>query len=115
MPYGDWRGNWLKSFEYGQYVKLHKYANDIKGYYPYMKTLKKDVFRFKERDMTHALEIFKTLNHKTHTMVSVHVRLTDYITHLAKLYKIPTYLTDDYLRKAMEYFVHKYNVSIFDD
>ena len=115
MPYGDWRGNWLKSFGHGQYVKLHKYVNDIKGYYPYLKILKKEVLRFRKRDMTNALGIFTKLNPHNHTMVSIHIRLTDYIDHLTKLYQIPTYLSDNYLRNAMEYFVNKYSVSIIND
>ena len=112
MPYGDWRGSSLDSLKYGHYIKLHKYVNDIKGYYPHVKTLKKEVLRFKRKDMAYAFRIFQKLNPKNHTMVSIHVRLTDYIRHLIKLYQIHTYLSGDYLRNAMEYFVNKYKVGI---
>ena len=44
-------------------------------------------------------------------MVSIHVRLTDFEYHLKVLYNM-TVVSNEFLTKAMTYFVNKYGVSI---
>ena len=50
-------------------------------------------------------------NKKNVTMISIHIRLTDYESHLKHYYNMTT-ISKDYLMSAMEYFHQKYNVSI---
>ena len=84
-PYNDWRLG-LDQMKKGKYVKVSKWINDIKGYFPYTKTLRNKLFRFRKHDVWNAKKIMTKLNPENYTMVSIHVRLTDYKEHLYKLY-----------------------------
>ena len=111
MPYNNWRLG-LDEISKGKYIKVSKWINDIKGYYPYIKTLKRKVFRFREKDIKNAAKIFSRLNPDNHTMISIHVRLTDYQEHLYKLYHLKKYVPTNYFKTAMDYFAEKYQVKI---
>ena len=97
----------------GKYVKVSKWINDIKGYFPYIKTLRNKLFRFRKHDVWNAKKIMSKLNPENYTMVSIHVRLTDYKEHLYKLYHFKKYVQTDYFKNAMEYFATKYTVIIW--
>ncbi len=43
------------------------------------------------------------------TFISIHVRMTDYADHLKYWYKLD-YVTDDFFRKAKQYFREKFKV-----
>ena len=110
LPYGDWRFG-LDKLKNGHYIKAPKYVNDLKGYYPYIQTLKHKVFRFKIKDKNKAIDILSKFNTKNHTMVSIHIRLTDYEDHLIKLFHTTDNIKSGYFERAMTYFVEKYKVS----
>ena len=84
--------------------------NDVKGFYPHIKKLKKTFFKFKKRDMIPATEIYAKMKPKNHTMVSIHVRLTDFEEHL-KWFGINKPVRKNYIGRAMDYIASKYNVS----
>ena len=90
---------------------LSENINYIKGYYPYVKELKENVFKFKAQDKYAAAKVFEKMHPHNHTMVSIHIRMTDYKEHVEKLYNITSYPVGDYLTRAMDYFATKYNVS----
>ena len=96
----------------GQYIKVSKWINDIKGFFPHIKTLRSKILRFRKHDVGNAKKIMSNLNPQNYTMVSIHVRLTDYKPHLQKLYHFKQYIDTDYFKNAMEYFTSKYNVSL---
>ena len=110
IPYGEWRKN-LDRLNKGHYIKVSKYVDDIKGYYPYIKELKSKVFRFKKKDIDNATHILAQYHPENHTMVSIHIRLTDFKSHLSKLFHIENYMSNGYFKRAMNYFVDKYKVS----
>ena len=101
----------IEDLKYNTYIKLHLYVMDIKGFYPFINELVNDVLKFKEENLSRAKEIFNSLNPKLKTMVSIHIRLTDFKKHL-KVHWNMTFATDAYFEKAMEYFHTKYKVSI---
>ena len=107
--YGQWREN-IDNYTHGHYIRISKWSNDLKGYHSYIPKLKKEYFRFHTRAINDALGIFSTTNPQNHTMVSMHIRLDDYAAHRNKVFKIPDYVTKEYLRNAMEYFHVKYKV-----
>ena len=108
-PYNNWRLG-LDRLKTGHYIKVSKWINDLSGYYPHIKTLKRKIFKFKTHDAWHANKIISKLNPRNHTMVSIHVRLTDYMSHLKKLYHQKIYVPKNYFKNAMDYFVEKYKV-----
>ena len=110
-PYNDWRLG-LDQMKKGKYVKVSKWINDIKGYFPYIKALRNKLFRFRKHDVWNAKKIMAKLNPENYTMVSIHVRLTDYKEHLYKLYHFKKYVQTDYFKNAMDYFATKYTVSV---
>ena len=110
-PYNNWRLG-VDKLNKGEYIKVSKWINDIKGFFPYIKKLKKKIFRFREKDIENAARIISKFNPYNHTMISIHVRLTDYKEHLDKLYHIKNYVPTNYFRKAMDYFAEKYQVII---
>ena len=108
----------LKHIQNNTYIKLHHYVEDIKGFYPYVDELVSDVFKFKEDDTKEARRRYKALRPESKTMVSVHIRLTDYK-------KLASYFPSDssqqsYFNKALSYFHNKYtvrfgnNVTVFE-
>ena len=85
---------------------------DIKGFYPYLNELVNNIFKFKEEHMSRAKTTIKSLNPKlNNTMVSIHIRLTDFAHHLKVLWNMK-YAPDEYFRRAMQYFHTKYEVKI---
>ena len=83
----------------------------MRGYHSYIPKLKQEYFRFHSRAIQDALDIFSKINPLNHTMVSIHIRLDDYADHRNKVFKIPDYVTKEYLRAAMKYFHEIYKVS----
>ena len=87
---------------------------------PYVNELKDSVFKFREEDLKTAKTIVQsvtntfraTKKHKIEgdvTMVSIHVRLTDFKHHLKVLFDME-YISNAFLTKAMTYFTSKYKV-----
>ena len=98
----------LKHIQNNTYIKLHHYVEDIKGFYPYIDELVSDVFKFKEEDTKEATRRYKALRPELKTMVSVHIRLTDYI-------ELASYFPSDssqqsYFKRALSYFHNRYKV-----
>ena len=103
----------LKHIQNNTYIKLHHYVEDIKGFYPYIDELVSDVFKFKEEDTNEARRRYKALRPELKTMVSVHIRLTDYK-------KVASYFPSDssqqsYFKSALSYFHNKYKVRFGDN
>ena len=103
----------LKHIQNNTYIKLHHYVEDIKGFYPYIDELVSDVFKFKEDDTKEARRRYKALRPELKTMVSVHIRLTDYK-------KVASYFPSDssqqsYFKSALSYFHNKYKVRFGDN
>ena len=98
----------LKHIQNNTYIKLHHYVEDIKGFYPYIDELVSNVFKFKEEDIKEARRRYKALRPESKTMVSVHIRLTDYK-------ELSSYFPSDssqqsYFKRALSYFHNKYTV-----
>ena len=110
-PYNDWRLG-MDQMKTGNYIKVSKWINDIKGFFPHIRTLRNKILRFRKQDVWNAKKIMSNLNPQNYTMVSIHVRLTDYKPHLQKLYHFKQYIETNYFRNAMEYFTTKYKVSL---
>ena len=113
----------LSQYKNGAHVKLEPYTNDVQGYYPYIEELKKSVFIFKKEDMKSARTIFATIKNTYSairrnstsfdgvTMVSIHIRLTDFAYHLKVLYNM-TFISNEFLTKAMTYCTKRYKVNV---
>ena len=110
----------LEKFRTNSYVKLGPYTTDIQGFFPYAEELKNSVFKFKTDDMRTAKTIFQSVKntyratnkHKIVgdiTMISMHIRLTDFKHHLAVLFNM-TYISNEFLTQAMTYCTTKYQV-----
>ena len=110
-PYNDWRLG-MDQMKTGKYIKVSKWINDIKGFFPHIKTLRSKILRFRKHDVWNAKKIMSNLNPQNYTMVSIHVRLTDYKPHLQKLYHFKQYIDTDYFKNTMEYFTTKYKVRL---
>ena len=107
----------------GTHVKLEEYTDDVQGYYPYIEELKKSVFIFKKEDMKSARTIFATIKNTYSairrnstsfdgvTMVSIHIRLTDFAYHLKVLYNM-AFISNEFLTKAMTYYTKRYKVNV---
>jgi len=96
-PYNDWRLG-MDQMKTGKYIKVSKWINDIKGFFPHIKTLRNKILRFRKHDVWNAKKIMSNLNPQNYTMVSIHVRLTDYKPHLQKLYHFKQYIDTDYFK-----------------
>ena len=116
----DKRGN-LEDYKTDNYVKLGPYTTDVQGFYPYVNELK-SVFKFRDEDLKTAKTIIQSVTNTYKatkrlkiddevTMVSIHVRLTDFKHHLKTLWNME-YISNEFLTKAMKYFSNKYKVSI---
>ena len=116
----DKRGN-LEDYKTNNYVKLGAYTTDVQGFYPYVNELK-SIFQFRDDDLKTAKTIIQSVinTYKATkrlkiddevTMVSIHVRLTDFKHHLKTLWNME-YISNEFLTKAMKYFSNKYKVSI---
>ena len=84
---------------------------DVNGFYPYINELINDVFKFKPHYTDKAKGIFHDLRSHIHTMVSIHIRLTDMDLHLKEQWNLGN-APDQYFEKAMKYFDDKYEVII---
>ena len=116
------RNKTVAPLKYDKVVKLGPYVNDVQGFYPYVEELKEQIFKFKQEDINKAKTIFQSIKntykgtkHKRSpnsnvTMVSIHVRLTDFAHHLNVLFNM-TFISNKFLSQAMEYYHRKYNVS----
>ena len=112
----------LEGYKTDNYVKLGAYTTDVQGFFPYANELKKSVFKFRDEDLKTAKTIMQSVNNTFRatkrlkiddevTMVSIHVRLTDFKHHLKVLFDME-YVSNEFLTKAMRYFTNKYKVSI---
>jgi hypothetical protein len=111
----------LHNFALNSYVKLAPYTNDVQGYLQHIEELKTYIFKFKPEDMKKAKTIFQDLKNTYRsakkgkvggdiTMISIHVRLTDYKQHLKNIYGME-YNAKAFLTKAMTYCINKYQVT----
>ena len=109
----------LEQYTTDSYVKLGPYTVDVKGFFPYINELK-SIFKFKEDDLKTAKTIMqsiintfkatKSLSMEDEvTMVSIHVRLTDFKDHLKSLWNME-FISNEFLTKAMTYYTNKYKV-----
>ena len=110
----------LENLTTNSYVKLETYTIDIQGFFPYVDELKNDVFKFKPEDMKTARTILQSVKNAYRgtkkpeivgdiTMISMHIRLTDFKHHLAVLFNM-TYISNEFLTQAMTYCTTKYQV-----
>ena len=111
----------LVNYKTDNYVKLGPYTNDVQGFYRYINELK-PIFKLRNETLRIAKTILQVAanTYKTTkklriedevTMVSIHVRLTDFKDHLKKLWNM-TFVSNKFLTKAMSYFSNKYKVII---
>ena len=110
----------LKNLTTNSYVKLDTYTIDIQGFFPYLDELKNYIFKFKQEDMKTARTILQSVknvyrvNKKPEivgdiTMISMHVRLTDF-KHYLKVRWNMTCISNEFLTQAMTYCTKKYQV-----
>ena len=110
----------MGSFTSDAYVKLAPYTIDFQGFFPYVRDLNKYIFNFKEDDIKTAKTILQSVKNtyratqkiklvENITMISIHIRLTDYENHLKVLYDMEL-ITNEFLTQAMSYFTNKYQV-----
>ena len=83
---------------------------DVQGFYPYINELVNDVFKFKLEYTNKAKLILSKLKPELHTMVSIHIRLTDMDAHVKRLWNV-TNPNEEYFATAMSYFHKKYMVT----
>ena len=113
--------NRLLDYQFDTYLKLDPFVNDVQGFFPYMKELK-DIFKFRTNDLAMANTIVRTIenNYKelkrnetvgNVTIVSIHVRLTDYKHHLKLLFDLEL-IPPKWFSTAMNYFRNKYQVNL---
>ena len=111
----------LQLLKYDKYVGLGPYVNDVKGFSPYVEELRNSIFLFKKEDTKTANAIFQSIKNTYRatkklplttniTMVSIHVRLTDFAYHLRVLFNM-TFISNEFLTAAMRYYTDKYKVS----
>ena len=94
------------------YLLLDEFVMDVNGFYPYVDELVRNVFKFKRRYVEKSKEIFNRINvNNKHTMVSIHIRLTDMDRHLRENWSIRNE-PDRYLENAMNYFHETYKASV---
>ena len=113
----------LEKLTINSYVKLETYTIDIQGFFPYVEELKNHVFKFKSEEMKTARTILQSVKNAYRatkkpeivgdiTMISMHIRLTDFKHHLKVLFNM-TYISNEFLTQAMTYCSKKYKVSCF--
>ena len=93
----------------GKYLHLYGYVNKVNLFLPYLEKLRTHIFRFKKVYIQSAQQKLRNLDchQKSVTIVSIHVRMGDY---LDLLHGIPEAATTSYYTRAMEYFESKYLV-----
>ena len=113
--------NKLIDYQFGSYIKLDPYVNDVQGFFPYIKELK-SIFKFKAKELEMANKIIQTIENTYKdikrnqsmgnvTVVSIHIRLTDYKRHLKELFDLEP-IPAKWFTTAMNYFNNKYQVNI---
>ena len=109
----------LEQYTTDSYIKLGPYTVDVQGFFPYINELK-SIFKFKEDDLKTAKTIIQSVTNtykatkrlsmeEEVTMVSIHVRLTDFKNHLKSLWNME-FISNEFLTKAMTYYTNKYKV-----
>ena len=109
----------LEQYTTDSYIKLGPYTVDIQGFFPYINELK-SIFKFKEDHLKTAKTIIQSVSNTYKatkrlamedevTMVSIHVRLTDFKNHLKSLWNME-FISNEFLTKAMKYYTNKYKV-----
>ena len=126
----------MNEYRLNKYLRFFEYLNDVKGFYPYVEDLKNDIFRFKNVHIEKAkqglfsvipeyssndtndgiyLSTEDTLNKmkpRTRSLVSIHIRLTDYGKHLKKMFQLPL-VNSTYFTKAMSYLTQRDPVNFY--
>lgn len=113
--------NKLIDYQFGSYIKLDPYVNDVQGFFPYIKELK-SIFKFKAKELEMANKIIQTIENTYKdikrnqsmgnvTVVSIHIRLTDYKRHLKELFDLEP-IPAKWFTTAMNYFNNKYQVNV---
>ena len=94
----------------GKYLHLLGYVNRVKMFLPWLQELKEHILRFKTFYIHSAQEKLHQINCYGNevTIVSIHVRLTDYRENL--LHGIPEAADETYFSRAMDYYINKYQV-----
>ena len=116
----------MKLYQFNHYIKNYEWVNDVRGFVPFVKELKKHVFRIKNEYISKAKEIlYESLKAKNkenlipnntsvkhRALVSIHIRIQDYEeNHLKRLFHLPP-ASPAYFSKAMQHFVDKYKVLV---
>ena len=102
----------LELLNNNHYLLLDEFVMDVKGFYPFVGELVRNVFKFKRRYVETSQEIFNRMNvNNQHIMVSIHIRLTDMDRHLRENWSIRNE-PDRYLENAMNYFHETYKAGI---
>ena len=113
--------NMLIDYQFGTYIKLDPYVNDVQGFLPYIKELK-SIFKFKAKELEMGKKIVQVIENTYKdlkrnesmgdvTIVSIHVRLTDYKRHLKQLFDLEL-IPAKWFTTAMKYFNSKYQVNL---
>ena len=104
-------------FEYlkkSYYIKLETYVCDIKGFLPYVQDLRKNIFRFKSKDISHANMMIKKIKKihpiKNPLLVSIHIRLQDMEKHLTN-YNV-SLASQTYFTNSMNYMTTTFGKNI---
>ena len=114
----DSRDN-LAEYQFNHYIKLESYTNDVQGFFPYIRDIKR-IFKFRKYDLDIANKMVESIKNAYNglkrnkttddvTVVSIHVRLTDYKRHLKLLFNLEP-IKSTWFTIAMEYFSNKYQV-----
>ena len=95
---------------------------DVQGFVPYVNDLKINIFKFHEKLRNYTDNVYQKMiqrekdditnkNLPNLTTVSIHIRLTDFGSHLKGFWNI-TYAQPEYFSNAMRYFTERYQVNI---
>ena len=98
----------LEQYKTDSYIKLGPYTVDVQGFFPYINELK-SIFKFKEDHLKTAKTIIQSVSNTYKatkrlamedevTMVSIHVRLTDFKNHLKSLWNME-FISNEFLTK----------------
>ena len=94
--------------------------NDVKGFLPYISDLK-SIFKFQAKDYEIASKTVQAIRNtyialkrnesvSNVTIISIHIRLTDYKNHLKKLFNLD-FIPAKWFTTAMQYFSNRYQVN----
>ena len=116
------RKKYFEEIKYSKYIKLKyecptkrcsTYYCDIKGFYPHLKDLRRQIFRFKPNDMKQAKAIEMRLRSrkKKTILISIHIRLGDVMEKYLTLWNT-SLATETYFQNAIKYFKQKYGKKV---